>query len=275
MSHHFLLFQKDSWSEEEEKLLVETHAKVGNRWAEIAKKIPGRTENSIKNHWNATKRRQNSKRNLNKSSNKSSNTNNGRKPPSSILQDYIKGIRTLSNNNNNDQLQGPPDDENQHNIVISDHHHHHFQEDPSHYEPVMAEIFDDDNELLFMQKFFPENYDHNQQVHSTLDLYQTNNGGNHHDVYLPEQNVSASFGAPMVKHHHHNHHHSDLFLDQLLNGVGYNNNQSIFCYDYYGRDQNLNMGLQAGDDDQQAWCEGKRDMDLMDLVSSQMSTCTN
>ncbi|KAG2601461.1 transcription factor GAMYB-like [Panicum virgatum] len=44
--------KKGAFTPEEERLIIQLHAKMGNKWARMAAHLPGRTDNEIKNYWN-------------------------------------------------------------------------------------------------------------------------------------------------------------------------------------------------------------------------------
>eukprot|EP01155_Anaeramoeba_flamelloides_P028140 Anaeramoba_flamelloidesa831940_24.p1 GENE.a831940_24~~a831940_24.p1 ORF type:complete len:218 (-),score=43.61 a831940_24:39-692(-) len=45
------------WTKEEDEILIQKHKELGNKWSQIKRLLPGRSDNMIKNRWNSTLRK--------------------------------------------------------------------------------------------------------------------------------------------------------------------------------------------------------------------------
>lgn len=49
--------RRTQWSPEEDRVILSLMQQIGNKWAEIARRLSGRSDNAVKNRWNSTLKR--------------------------------------------------------------------------------------------------------------------------------------------------------------------------------------------------------------------------
>ncbi|XP_057515679.1 transcription factor MYB83-like [Amaranthus tricolor] len=120
--------KRGAFSPQEEELIIHLHSLLGNRWSQIAARLPGRTDNEIKNFWNSTVKKR-LKNSSNSSSPNASDSSLSTEPrdhgmmtgfmamqdPSCIMAMYVNNNTTSSPTSSSMQSMAHP---------LTHHHHH-------------------------------------------------------------------------------------------------------------------------------------------------------
>ncbi|KAJ0987741.1 hypothetical protein J5N97_006097 [Dioscorea zingiberensis] len=89
----------------EERLVLELHSRWGNRWSRIARKLPGRTDNEIKNYWRTHMRKKAQERRRNNNNN--GNTITTSSTSSSTSSSFCSSSSTTSSSNLSPEKHSP------------------------------------------------------------------------------------------------------------------------------------------------------------------------
>ncbi|KAM0064237.1 putative transcription factor MYB-HB-like family [Helianthus debilis subsp. tardiflorus] len=87
--------KRGTFSQQEEKLIIELHAVLGNKWSQIAAQLPGRTDNEIKNLWNSSIKKKLRQRGIDPNTHKPLSEIDDHKAPSGSIDKTSQSSYTL------------------------------------------------------------------------------------------------------------------------------------------------------------------------------------
>ncbi|KAK1579021.1 hypothetical protein Q3G72_034962 [Acer saccharum] len=216
--------KRGSFSPQEAALIIELHSIIGNRWAQIAKHLPGRTDNEVKNFWNSSIKKK------------------------LISHDHHHHQLLLHHHFPSSMATFPSDFQNPINITIP-HDDHYHQEGLQ----IFSSLSENPNNLLMMN---PPPHDlQNQQLYlsspSPLMLQNLgqnsnyNNFGDNHQlpsthVMLPISSSSSfesttTWSLPNYFPHHDDHHENHIFINNI--------NEATAPLDDHDHDDKVNNSL--------------------------------
>eukprot|EP00188_Purpureofilum_apyrenoidigerum_P000744 Plantae.Rhodophyta-Purpureofilum_apyrenoidigerum.ctg13569.p1 GENE.Plantae.Rhodophyta-Purpureofilum_apyrenoidigerum.ctg13569~~Plantae.Rhodophyta-Purpureofilum_apyrenoidigerum.ctg13569.p1 ORF type:complete len:259 (-),score=41.28 Plantae.Rhodophyta-Purpureofilum_apyrenoidigerum.ctg13569:438-1214(-) len=89
LNHLDQSIKREAWSAEEDMQVILLHDTLGNRWSEMAKHLPGRTDNAIKNRWNSTLKKRAREASVRKVSSATVNGTAGTTPDNILSSDEV------------------------------------------------------------------------------------------------------------------------------------------------------------------------------------------
>ncbi|CAO2840221.1 unnamed protein product [Amaranthus hypochondriacus] len=187
--------KRGSFSPQEAALIIDLHRILGNRWSQIAKYLPGRTDNEVKNFWNSSIKKK--------------------------LLSQVVANNTTNNNpnlisNNHHHLNYLPNNTFLNNLI--DHNHHIVEEFPP-FLPLISNSNISPNYLLNPLK----NHNYNQEQIPNL-INNSNQSIN--PIIQGFDNLDHTF-IPPINNSSYDPTFSSLGFHDLVNEVGITNNHSL------------------------------------------------